>query len=87
MEPMKRRPEIEKLLDKAFGTVEAIRSNKCISMPIGCGRKIPPNEFGAEYWTPLARKEYTMSGLCNRCQDEKFAGEDDGDMEAWDTTQ
>jgi len=84
MEPMKRRIEVEKLLDEVFGTVEAIRANRCVAQPTGCGRAIPPNEIGGEYWTDLARKEYSQSGLCNQCQDEKFAGEDDGDMEAWE---
>jgi hypothetical protein len=84
MEPMKRRPNIEKLLNEVFGTVSAVRANRCVDKPVGCGREIPPNEFGAEYWTELARREYTMSGLCNRCQDEVFAGDDDGDMEEWE---
>lgn len=84
MEPMKRRPEVEKLLDEVFGTVNAIAANRCAPEPVGCGREIPPNEFGGEYWTALARKEYSMSGLCNQCQDAVFAGDDDGDMERWE---
>ena len=79
MEPMKRRPEVEKLLDEVFGTVEAIRANRCVAQPIGCGRAIPPNEFWAEYWSAVERTEYSQSGLCNQCQDDLFSksiGED-----------
>lgn len=73
MEPMKRRPEVEKLLDEVFGTVNAIRDNRCAPKPVGCGREIPPNEFGAEYWSDIERQEYSQSGLCNQCQDEVFS--------------
>jgi len=73
MEPMKRRLEVEKLLDEVFGTVSAVRNNRCVAEPIGCGREIPLNEFGGEYWSPVERQEYSQSGLCNQCQDALFS--------------
>jgi len=84
MEPMKRRPDVEKLLDEVFGSTSSVLDNRCTPEPIGCGREIPLNEFHGEYWTELARKEYKISGICNQCQDILFAGDDDGDMEDWD---
>lgn len=44
------------------GTAEAINSHKCplCKMPIG------------EFRDALSRKEYSISGMCQRCQDSVF---------------
>ncbi len=52
---------------RAFGfdkEVEAVQAGKC---PF-CGKQIDPNEFR----DALSKKEYTISGLCQNCQDEMF---------------
>lgn len=52
---------------RAFGFgqhVDAVQAGKC---PF-CGKQIDPNEFR----DALSKKEYTISGLCQNCQDEMF---------------
>jgi hypothetical protein len=48
------------------GVFEAVRDKKCVPGPFGCGG--PATEFTDE----ISRKEYTISGLCQRCQDSIF---------------
>ena len=48
-----------------------INSNRCVPKPLGCGG--PATEFRDE----LSRKEYTISGLCQKCQDSIFGGDED----------
>lgn len=49
---------------------DSIRALLCVEAPIGCGRKIPSEEYDA--WDELTRTEYKMSGFCNACQDRIF---------------
>lgn len=66
MEPTKKSPEMEAFLEEAFGRTGAIRSNKCIPPPVGCGGP-------AEYFrSQLSIDEYRISGLCQKCQDTVF---------------
>lgn len=66
--PTKKNPDIEKFLSEITGDnrVDAIRGNRCIKAPIGCGG--PATSFR----DALSSKEYTISGLCQKCQDEVF---------------
>ncbi len=43
-----------------------IAGNKCISAPIGCGSD------ALEFRDAISQKEYTISGMCQKCQDEFF---------------
>lgn len=43
----------------------------CISKPFGCGRLVRAEEI--ESWDSLTRTEWGISQLCNVCQDEVFA--------------
>lgn len=43
-----------------------IAGNVCMSAPIGCGG--PAHEFR----DALSQKEYTISGMCQDCQDDFF---------------
>lgn len=61
-EPTKKAPAIEKFLSKAFDRTNAIKSDVCVF----CGK--PATEFRDE----LSKREYAISGLCQRCQDEIF---------------
>ena len=58
---------LESISQKYFGRsrVESIRDDKCI----WCGKKA--DSFRNE----LSKKEYTISGLCQKCQDSIFGGE------------
>jgi hypothetical protein len=68
MEPSKKSPEIEKKLTELTGVDrrQAITSDVCVPPPIGCGK--PATNFRDE----ISRKEYTISGLCQECQDSIF---------------
>ena len=67
-EPSKKSPAIEKYLEKISGRTTAIKADKCIDPPIGCG------EGAVKFRDDLSRREYTISGLCQRCQDRIFGG-------------
>lgn len=69
-EPTRKSPEIERFLEENFGRTTAIHNNTCIEPPIGCGG--PATEFR----DMLSEKEYTISGLCQVCQDKIFREED-----------
>lgn len=73
MEPIRKAPALEGLLEKTFGRTTAITSNKCVTPPIGCGLQIPVGEI--ETWDDLARREYRISGMCKTCQDNFFGQE------------
>ena len=69
-EPSEKSPEIEKVID-AFNPsgrkrIDSIQQNICT----WCGK--PATEFTDE----LSRKEYTISGFCQSCQDKTFGKEE-----------
>lgn len=66
MKPSKKSPEIEQYLEEIGGRTTAITSNRCVRPPFGCGG--PAESFRDEG----SVKEYTISGLCQKCQDELF---------------
>lgn len=68
MTPSKKSPEVEKALKDVFGVdrQESIQANTCIAPPIGCGK--PITTFRDE----VSRREFTISGLCQDCQDKIF---------------
>jgi len=78
MLPSKKTNEMEAALTGLFGVDrrEAIEANRCQPKPIGCGG--PATRFRDD----LSAREYTISGLCQHCQDSVFDGlEPDGDDE------
>ncbi len=66
--PSKKSPAIEAFLEKTSGRSTAICTDACVRKPIGCGG--PAVVFTDE----LSAKEYTISGLCQKCQDSVFGG-------------
>lgn len=66
--------EVRELLDKlsadAFGRsyTDSLGLQICVS----CGESCPPESFVDD----LSRKEYQISGFCQKCQDEVFGEED-----------
>ena len=57
---------MSKFLEATFGRTTAIKNGVCIPDPIGCGG--PATEFK----DALSRIEYSISGLCQKCQDIVF---------------
>ena len=68
--PMERTKELQSFLDsftkKAFGrsSTEAREKGVCVT----CGNKIKMEDFKDR----LSIKEYEISGLCQKCQDDTF---------------
>lgn len=71
MRPAIKDEEVESFLEKLSGRMAAIRANRCINDPLGCGKPIVDGEFR----DVLSLKEYKISGLCQACQDQIFNGE------------
>jgi hypothetical protein len=70
-EPTEKSEGIESFLKAFHGGVDrrdTIRQGVCVAPPVGCGRENIEGEFRND----LSRKEYTISGLCQKCQDEVF---------------
>lgn len=64
MKPSKKSPQMEESLKNLFcvDRVKDITENRCV----GCG--YPATEFKDE----VSRREYSISGLCQHCQDKIF---------------
>jgi hypothetical protein len=60
--PSEKSPEMEDLLESLFGRTSSIKSGICVS----CSKEV------TEFRDGLSEKEYTISGLCQICQDEVF---------------
>jgi hypothetical protein len=67
-EPSKKSESIENVLHSTFGfdRRSSIKGNTCVPKPIGCGG--PAVEFKDD----CSRREYRISGLCQKCQDSFF---------------
>lgn len=71
MIPSKKSAGIENFLEQNFGRTTAINENKCIPKPIGCGNVV------GSFRDKLSEKEYTISGLCQNCQDKIFGTDEE----------
>lgn len=74
MEPTPKAPAINDLLNRISddNRVQAIQSDRCINPPMGCGQSI-----SAGFRDQISTKEYTISGLCQNCQDRIFGISDE----------
>jgi hypothetical protein len=68
-EPTKKAPGIEAFLEDISGRSSAIKVDKCINPPLGCGG--PAVSFRNE----ISKREYGISGLCQKCQDAIFGAD------------
>ena len=64
--PSQKSPEMVKFLDRYSGRTRAIGTDVCIDPTFGCGAK------ATDFRDEVSRKEYTISGLCQSCQDLVF---------------
>ncbi len=73
--PSEKDPGMEKFLDSfsvaTYGRSRtgSIKADTCVT----CGAKAPPNSFK----DALSKREYSISGMCQECQDVTFAEPDD----------
>lgn len=68
MEPSPKAPGMEDFLEKMTGRSSAILNNRCLAPPLGCGQFVFVDGFRDE----VSRREYTISGFCQTCQDKVF---------------
>lgn len=57
---------MEDFLESVSGRTTAIRADECVPAPYGCGGP------ALRFKDALSQKEYTISGLCQECQDRVF---------------
>lgn len=71
--PSEKAPEMEEANKGMFGfdRREYIIRGKCIPKPYGCGGE------AVEFTDDLSRKEYSVSGMCQKCQDGFFGTSDE----------
>jgi hypothetical protein len=69
-DPSPKADAIEDLLQTVLGSDrrEFIETGNCIPLPVGCGGP------AAEFRDDLSKKEYTITGLCQKCQDTIWTG-------------
>ncbi len=87
-EPSQKAPGMDQDLTNIFGfdRREFIKSAQCVPVPFGCGKLLTETDFAksGEVEGPFrdrqSAKEYTISGLCQDCQDDIYGnGEDEDD--------
>lgn len=66
--PTKKSEAMESILTKLTGVDRraTIESDRCFPPPIGCGKEV------TSFRDSQSEKEYSISGLCQECQDEVF---------------
>jgi len=64
--PTEKSPEITEMLEDVAGRTTAIKSSTCTKPPFGCGKPV------TKFREALNEREYTISGLCQECQDSVF---------------
>lgn len=71
MQPFPKSESIDEAITTLFGhdRQSVITANVCVPAPIGCGGD------AVEFRDPVSCKEYSISGLCQKCQDAFFGEE------------
>lgn len=69
-----------KLIDLLMGNkgpAKARTLSKCVDAPIGCGKSI---DVDTEFRDHISKVEYSISALCQDCQDNFYESEDLDDV-------
>ncbi len=70
---MNRTPALQKFVDnfavKAFGTKQGDKNMAGHPLCVFCGK---PTDVTRDFKDELSVKEFTISGVCQKCQDETF---------------
>jgi hypothetical protein len=71
-EPSTKQVSMEEFLKGLYGfdRCTSIRAGRCVPAPIGCGKEVKG------FKDMLSEKEFTISGLCQECQDKIFGSEE-----------
>ncbi len=66
--PTYKSPVVNRMIQDLFGTdrVKSIVADVCVATPIGCGKPV------TGFRDALSQREYSISGLCQGCQDTVF---------------
>lgn len=64
--PSEKAPALAELFERMTGRSTSITENICVRPPIGCGGD------ASKFKDARSQREYTISGLCQKCQDEIF---------------
>ncbi len=64
--PTPKSPEIERLLEGFSGRTTAIKADRCVDEPVGCGKPV------GDFEDDRSEDEYRLSGLCQICQNDLF---------------
>jgi hypothetical protein len=62
-EPTTKSQGITDFLESLYGRTSSIAADHCVRAPIGCGGE------ATNFRDERSRKEYRISGLCQKCQD------------------
>jgi len=63
---MAKSQQMEDFLESLAGRTTAKKYYMCVEPPFGCGKMV------GKFKDRLSEKEYSISGLCQRCQDKVF---------------
>ena len=61
-QPAPKNKEVKQFLDDTLGRTEKIKSSLCVTC----------NATDVRFRNEISRKEYTLSGMCQKCQDDFF---------------
>lgn len=64
--PSRKENLLAEMLENMYGRSTALASNTCVPKPMGCGGE------ATKFRNPLSEREYSISALCQRCQDRVF---------------
>lgn len=71
-EPSPKSTSLTNFLEELSGRTTAIKAETCVDRPFGCGGPVE-----GTFQNDLERREYTISGMCGKCQRDFFNGSED----------
>lgn len=66
LKPSEKSKEMTQFLELMAGRDTSIYNKSCVNPPFGCGQLI------TSFRDELSKREYKISGLCQKCQDKIF---------------
>tara|TARA_Y100000034_G_C6900121_1_gene415999 strand:+ start:1821 stop:2072 length:252 start_codon:yes stop_codon:yes gene_type:complete len=72
--PAEKSQEVSIFLDKLSGRTKAINNNGCTGLVVKDGKMSRCDQADLNFKNEVSRREYTISGMCQTCQDNFFEG-------------